>query len=174
MSEMMRSVRTLPANVRPNIFSPTRSEGRAIYGESAEGATFVIDKNYLNFNLRDMLIKYGWTGIERISATVIVKETAILGSASTSLYAFDTGTPYPTGSKLTLINYGFIVGAGGLGGWSVAQNTAGQAGGPAFRAQFLIDVYNYNTIGGGGGGGGGRYVYVPPANCVCDCYGGCP
>jgi hypothetical protein len=36
----------------------------------------------------------------------------ILGANSTSAYAFDTGNGFPAGSTLSLINRGYVVGAG--------------------------------------------------------------
>lgn len=77
-------------------------------------------------------------------------------------------TTMPTGSSITLYNYGTILAGGGDGGRggqesdAVCQGDAnGQAGGKGgdaiLTATVTIEVLNYGTIraGGGGGGGGG-------------------
>lgn len=105
---------------------------------------------------------------------VTINSGVTIGSTSTGTYSFDTGTGWPAGSRLFLINNGEIQGKGGLGGAggaalsngdapksfclgtsTVSAAAAGSVGGPALRAQFAIRVENNGAIRGGGGGGAG-------------------
>jgi hypothetical protein len=79
--------------------------------------------------------------------------------------ALRTGT-FASGSKIRVINRGYIVGKGGnggAGGASSSNGSAGSAGGPAVwcEAQTLeIDNSAGYILGGGGGGGGGGGNYL--------------
>lgn len=81
-------------------------------------------------------------------------------SNSTSQPALDTGT-LPSGSTVTVINNGTVVGKGGAGGNGGSNGNpnavSGGIGGNAINAQLSITVNNTsgNVFGGGGGGGGG-------------------
>lgn len=119
--------------------------------------TQTISGNTTNYNLRSSAIAAGWNGSSPLIATVTVKSGVCVGSTSTGAYSFDTGTPFPAGSVINLINNGLIVGKGGAGG---NGSTSGAGGGPALRAQYAMRITNAGTIGGGGGGGGGgSYTY---------------
>ena len=90
---------------------------------------------------------------------------AIVGSASSSQYAIDTGNQWTSGDTLKIINNSQIVAAGGTGGTGGAggdgsQFIAGQtggAGGSAVNLGFATTIQNNGGFirGGGGGGGGG-------------------
>jgi hypothetical protein len=121
----------------------------------------VISSSANNLNLWDYLVSAGLaTAGTPSSWTVTIASGVVIGSASTSQPAFDTGV-FPSGSSLSLINNGMIVGAGGSGGkgavcgWSPAPATVGGAGGTALRAQTALSVTNNASVWGGGGGGGG-------------------
>lgn len=116
-----------------------------------------ISEDTKNYNLRSAALAGGWDGIEPLNATVTVNSGIYVGATGTGLYGFDTGTPFPDGSTLALVNNGFIVGAGGGGGAS--PSGAGKAGGPAMRALAAISITNNGTIGGGGGGGGAGPIF---------------
>lgn len=114
----------------------------------------------LNPNLRSLAIAGGWDGVKPLNATFTVNSGIYLYSADTSTPALDTGTPFPAGSSIKLINNGVIIGRGGAGGnsYNYAGGPVGYAGGnggPALRAQAAIKITNNGSIGGGGGGGGG-------------------
>jgi hypothetical protein len=51
-----------------------------------------------------------------VNVTVTVNAGIYVWSDSTSLPAFDTGSPWPAGSTITLVNNGYIMGKGGNGG----------------------------------------------------------
>jgi hypothetical protein len=69
----------------------------------------------------------------------------------------------PAGTEVLLINYGVIVGRGGLGGRGAGAGTCGasaQTGVPAGHGvvkdgTVSLTIQNYGLIAGGGGGGGG-------------------
>lgn len=116
-----------------------------------------ISADTLNYNLRDAAVAAGWNQTDPLNAVVTINSGVYVGSNTTSGYGFDTGVNFPAGTTLAIVNNGFIVGCGGNGGYSKHNvgESAGSAGGPAFRAQVAITVTNNGTIGGGGGGGGG-------------------
>ena len=125
---------------------------------------YVISADTANFNVRTAAIAAGWDGIAPLKATVMVNAGVYVYSTSTASPAFDTGTPFPSGSTITLINNGYIYGMGGAGatgGRSIPPSpmaetpAAGSSGGPALNAQAAITVVNIGVIAGGGGGGGG-------------------
>jgi len=124
------------------------------YGKSSS-YTFnqTIATNTTNYNLKSAAIAAGWDQVKPLIATITINSGVYVYSTSTGTYAFDTGSTFPSGTTLTLINNGIIQGCGGNGGAGNAG--AGVAGGPAFIARHAITVTNNGTIGGGGGGGGG-------------------
>lgn len=145
----------------------------SFYG-SVKGFVFnqVISSNYTNYNLRTAAIAAGWDQVLPLIATITVNSNIYVSSNSTGVYAFDTGSSFPTGSALYLINNGFILGMGGAGGKgggvvrtydnktgqvaeTIYPGSEGLAGGAALIARYPISVDNLGTIGGGGGGGGG-------------------
>jgi hypothetical protein len=89
----------------------------------------------------------------------IASGVQILASANTN-YAFNVGS-FPTGSKIYIINNGYIIGRGGQG-LGKTNSYYGQGsipsyayGGPAFYTSVPIIFDNtYGVIGGGGGAGG--------------------
>lgn len=116
-----------------------------------------IAANTLNYNVKTAAIAAGWDQISPLVSTVTVNAGVYVGSSTTGGYGFDTGSSYPAGSSLTLVNNGFIIGAGGAGapGWPTAGGPAATAGGTALIARVPLKITNSGTIGGGGGGGGG-------------------
>lgn len=112
----------------------------------------VISADVSNYNLRNAAIAAGWDGVSPLIATVTINSGIVVSANATNQYAFDTGTGFPAGSALALVNDGYIVGMGGAG--AVNPTTLGAAGGPALRAQFATSITNNGTIAGGGGGGG--------------------
>src|SRR3989344_5684114 len=90
----------------------------------------------------------------------------IINSNSTSQPALTTGTCWPAGSSITLINDGSIYGRGGEGGSGPHTYTGtqffcngygGGVGGPAVGISYPLTIDNTHgyIFGGGGGGGGG-------------------
>jgi len=90
--------------------------------------------------------------------TVTVNSGVYLWANSTGNYGLNL-TGGTTGDTLTLVNNGYIMGQGGLGG--SGSNTTGPhtgtVGGPALNigTGIGITINNGGYIGGGGGGGGG-------------------
>ena len=97
----------------------------------------------------------------------VAGKSDITVTVNTSVYLYSTGTGTPgltlsggtTGDTLTLVNNGFIMGMGGVGGNSVPTSSNGGAGGIALQLGYPTTINNTNPvayIGGGGGGGGGK------------------
>lgn len=97
---------------------------------------------------------------------VVIASGVVIGSSSSFLPALTTGklnntiVPY----KITLKNYGLILGAGGTGGSGGNGGSGGAPtfcgrngldGGTAIELTVPITVLNHGKIFGGGGGGGG-------------------
>ena len=132
------------------------------YGKSAiKTLTRTISSLTLNYDMRADAIALGWDGTSKLDFTVTINNSVVVGSAGIGSYAFYISPTFPAGSKLTVNNYGYIVGKGGEGAKGGSYNgTAGYypaagAGGPAFYAGFAVNLNNGGIIGGGGGGGGG-------------------
>lgn len=86
---------------------------------------------------------------------VFINNGSILGGIG--IYALITGN-LPAGSTLTIINNGWIAGAGGRGGEYSATYVPyiyPTDGGPALGLQYPTDLQNNGYIWGGGGGGSG-------------------
>lgn len=106
-----------------------------------------IASNTNDYNLRNAAIAGGWNQVLALNATITINAGVFVGSSSTGSAAFQTGSSFPAGSTLTVINNGSIVGCGGNGG---SANFVGSAGG-----------------GGGGvvnGSAGTRGTVIPPSN----------
>jgi len=119
---------------------------------AASGRSLNIISDTANFNLRTALLANGWNGTSPVVAQVTISSGIKIYSNSTGTPAFDTGAALPTGSHITLINNGIIVGKGGQGASGYTAN--GGADGKAMNISTAIDINNIGIIGGGGGGGG--------------------
>ena len=94
---------------------------------------------------------------------IIIASGVIISSTLTSVPAFSTGTGWPTGVTINIVNNGKIIGrggAGGNGGGIPADNSPldgvdGGNGGDAMEFLYDVNITNNHEIGGGGGGGGG-------------------
>lgn len=100
-----------------------------------------------------------------VTVTVTIAPGVLIGSSSTTLPAFKTGT-LPLGSNVTIVNNGYILGKGGAGaagveaapafnGTTTASGADGYIGGAALSLSLPVSLNNTNGIIGGGGGGGG-------------------
>jgi hypothetical protein len=133
------------------------------YGKSS-GFTFsqTISANIANYNLKAAAIAAGWNQVLPLNATITINSGIYVYSTSTGAYAFQTGSTFPAGTTLSLINNGIILGMGGAAGAGAQISSyggtvapVGAAGGPALLAQQAITITNNGVIAGGGGGGGG-------------------
>jgi hypothetical protein len=92
--------------------------------------------------------------------TVTINSGVKVGSVNTNTPALVTGN-FPTGSNITIVNNGTIVGAGGAGGYGSSQASGiysggpGSSGGSALSLSMPVTITNNGYIEGGGGGGGG-------------------
>jgi hypothetical protein len=125
---------------------------RALFGGGFV-ADLVISSNTNDYNIRNALVSAGWDGTSKVTAKLTINGGVLVGSTSTGSWALDTGTEFPAGSSLLIVNNGTIMGRGGAGG--SGGGGGGGAGGPAFRAQTACVFDNNGTIAGGGAGGTG-------------------
>ena len=151
------------------------ADGRTLAGAGASGTTIsismfwgkanafvfnqTISASTTNYNLKAAAITAGWNQTTKLVATITINAGVYVYSTSTGSYAFDTGSTFPAGTTLALVNNGVIMGMGGQGGTGGAGGfnggVAGFSAGPSFIARQAISVTNNGTIAGGGGGGGG-------------------
>ncbi|MEN9724422.1 MAG: hypothetical protein RJB38_2408 [Pseudomonadota bacterium] len=122
----------------------------------------------INVELCQILKSKGWGGQSAVIATFIMSLDTHIGSLTTSRPAL-TICKVPSQSRITVINDGYIVGAGGPGGiqayktpnrvrWSVLPAGSGEQGGIGIlneNAERTVFITNNGIIAGGGGGGGG-------------------
>ena len=99
-----------------------------------------------------------------VELTLVVNPNIEIQSSSAAVGAlhFDA---LAAGSQVNVVNYGYVLGAGGAGNGS----GAGGAGGPAVRADFsgllvLTNASGYLWGGGGGGGAGGMCAIWAPGD----------
>ena len=124
------------------------------YGKSST-ITLVIGANAQNVNL------YTLAGSPVFAKKIIltINPGVYIGSTSTSTPALNIGTGWPAGTTITIINNGYILGAGGAGGaggnYYSQPGIAGAPGGPALNLTWPITITNNGYIFGGGGGGKG-------------------
>ena len=83
---------------------------------SAFNAVLVIATNTTNYNLRTAVIAAGWNQSLPVNVTCTINSGVTVYATSTGTYAFNTGTSFPAGSTINIINNGTILGAGGAGG----------------------------------------------------------
>lgn len=134
--------------------------------------TTSISTNLTNYNLYNAAIAAGWNGslplyVEMVisSNTIIGQTYTLSGSANGQVQTKDSTAAmiidgaFPEGSRITITNYGYIVGCGGQGGSYGTPNTAARgtqwAGGDAIYTTYPLNIINRGVIGGGGGGGPG-------------------
>ena len=107
-------------------------------------ANLTISSHTTYYNIRTALISAGWNQSTPVVATVTVNSGVYVYATSTGSYAMETGS-LPSGSTLSIVNNGFIIGCGGGGSSS---------GGPALNINYPCSIRNNSYIAGGGGGGG--------------------
>jgi hypothetical protein len=156
----------LPASVIYQITSKQESKNfkykgvEFIFGEELaddndlSSDTILISIDEQDLNLRTRYEANIGTPTGSTNAVFKIEQNVIVGSSSTSTPAIDTGS-WPVGATVTIINSGFIVGAGGDAGYTGTQAVSedGGAGGDALSLSYALTLTNYGVVGGGGGGG---------------------
>jgi len=122
-----------------------------------------VDTDEINYNLYEATTaQYEVNTGDTINCEVA--QGIIIGSSSVSLPAFTTGSGWPAGVTINIINRGTIVGRGGDGGRGGAVQRAGEvirlagngfSGGDCLDFTVDANITNEGIIGGGGGGGAG-------------------
>ena len=141
--------------------SAISNEYVVVVNNSFDAGDIIIAADTVNFSLKTALINKQWDKALPVIVTVTVNKGVKVGSSSTLTPAFFVER-LPDGSKVKLINNGYIVGAGGDGGGRGGPeiNYSGQPGkngGNALKLLSDISIINNGIIGGGGGGGGGNW-----------------
>lgn len=139
----------------------------SLYGKSNRvTASATISANTQNYVVNTA--KASGYAAGRTDFTLTINSGIYVGASTTGGIALDVDTSWSAGDTITIVNNGFIVGAGGAGGGGGGGTSpsipgaAGGAGGAALRAQRAVTINNVNVIGGGGGGGGGgTSAYFP-------------
>ena len=171
-------VKPFPAQITSVQRSPgmARITAEEFMGQVAEidptNKVIFISANTINYNLREDFTSQFSEATDGDVITCIIESGIIIGSASTSLPAFDVGTGWPEADySIRIFNFGTIVGRGGRGGevigafrgsetfFPTSWASNGGPGGLAFKAGLTIQLTNSGTIGGGGGGGGGAVAH---------------
>ena len=122
---------------------------------------YVVGTNQTDLNIYSAAAVAGWNYVSAFDLVVTIQPGIYLGSSSTSTPALNTGSGYPAGTTITIVNNGYILGKGGAGGnggyagVNSTPGTSGLSGGPAMIIQTQITLQNNGVIAGGGGGGGG-------------------
>ena len=128
------------------------------YGKSKTSPSFnaTISSHQQQLDLRTWCVNNGW---DQTSPAIITLASGIyIWSDDINTPALTISGSFPNG--VTLINNGYIMGKGGMGGGSVyngsayTYNTGIQSGGPAISLGVSCTIQNNSYIGGGGGGGG--------------------
>ena len=117
-------VRTLAGVPTGSVTMPTNFYGKS----SAFVFNQTITSNTNDYNLRNAAIAGGWNQVSVLQATITINAGVFVGSSSTGSAAFQTGSSFPAGSTLTVINNGSIVGRGGNGGSGGGSGGGGGAG----------------------------------------------
>ena len=135
------------------------------YGSFGFNFLKTISTNTADYNLYNDMITNGWNGIKPLNVTVTINSGVAVYSSTKAGYGFNIDN-MPIGSRIKIINNGYIVGKGGKGVGRLndpaqgvpADSLAAAAfatGGVAFRTTFACIIDNTNGVIGGGGGAGG-------------------
>ena len=130
------------------------------------------------FDLRAYLYNQGYIKSlnSTLHLTVTIPSNTTLGSSSPSMSVLNLDGFHDGRDKITLINNGTIVGAGGaygIGGPSGNAGSPGGNGGAALSVSNICTIINSGYIYGGGGGGGGGGAYHKDNTCQSGCCSFC-
>ena len=158
---------------------------RTLAGVPGSGTTIIMPTNfygksntvYLNLTIASNTQNYDVYANASASPLYVAGHTAVtvtvnpgvnVGSSSAPSYAMLVPSSFNPGDSVTIVNNGYIVGAGGAGGTGASGNLGqgpipsqsipappGGTGGNALYVARPTTVTNNSVIGAGGGGGGG-------------------
>ncbi len=133
---------------------PAGTNWKKLGASNAVTINLVISANLsTGYNLKAAALATGWNGTSPAICTVTVNSGVIVATSNAASYAFDTGSGWPGGSQLALVNNGYIV---GFWGTSFGVGNAGSAGGPSLNVRYPLTITNEAGYIYSGGGGGGR------------------
>ena len=119
-------------------------------------STYALDitETTTNYDVASAAKSAGWDGTSPVDITVTVASGVVVGSTVYTSPAMTFASTL-SGSTVSLINNGYIVGAGGIPANdrinTVDPDTA--RGGPALSVATALSITNNGVIGGGGGAG---------------------
>lgn len=167
MSQLYRNGGIVGAGA-PNVPTSGTISISQFYG-AANNFTFnqTLSSPTTNYNIYSAAVAAGWPTSIPLVATITINSGVVVSSTSSGTPAFQTGSPFPSGSTLALTNNGTIAGRGGTGGTGAEYpnpGLVGASGSTALTASAPISITNNATIGGGGGGGGGAGIFQETVN----------
>jgi len=148
----------IPATSTTGTFSTGTISYNCFYGKVYNTLTYNVVSNTYNLNVKSLIGGNYITG--KTGATIIINSGVYIGSTS-------AGNPslvingFSTGDIITIINNGYIYGAGGNGAGGGGYGSSGTPGNPGGNAicvaapAGIATIVNNGTIAGGGGGGAG-------------------
>lgn len=119
-----------------------------------------ISTNTGNYDMRADALAAGWNGTGILNATITINAWVAVTSNSTAVAAFTVSGSYATGSTITIVNNGIIIGKGGGWGGGGTWNAWPGAGGmwwPGLTVSTTVTVQNNGSISWWGGGWGGGW-----------------
>jgi len=123
-----------------------------------------ISSSTTNFNLRNYLVNtLGWNESAAVAIHLVINSGVVVSSTVYTTPAITCNLT--SGSLLSILNNGSIIGKGGVGGTGGSpggNGGGGSAGGHAISLQNIgqgVLITNNNVLVGGGGGGGGNGGY---------------
>ena len=129
----------------------------SVAGPARASFNVVISSNTQNYVAGTSSVPGYSAGLSDVTFTI--NSGIVVGSANTTAVGFNVDTSWNASDTVTVVNNGYIVGAGGAGGRAgggyTFNGSPGAVGGAALTVQRATTINNGSGVVGGGGGGGG-------------------
>lgn len=136
-------------------------DGNQLVTDTESGSPSVVNSIFINtstlYNVNLKSILFSIRGDTTEPEGLIFLNRGNIFSKRASSPALSTGSGWINGSRISIINEGSIMGAGGQGGSAsfIDTNVDGSDGGDAISINYDIHIQNQGEIFAGGGGGSG-------------------
>ncbi len=132
----------------------------------------IIGADTFNLNLYDAFVAEYGAPLATQTVEFLILPDVKIGSTSTTSPAVRTGSSWPSGIMLSLVNQGKILGKGGQGAEPGAYFVGGsifdgESGGGALLAEAPLAVDNADGLIASGGGAGGTAFHTSPSYEAC-------